>query len=168
MADFYGTAAGFRAYHTARGRELIVADDDDAEINAKLLIASEWIDGKFRASFGGSKVGQRAQVREWPRNGAMDRDWYSIAADSVPVEAINATYEAALRELVTSGSLSIDWTPGKYKRVSVDGAISVEYASFDSVADIQTQFAIIEQIIAPILNGRGGNLSGLSGAITRV
>ena len=167
MADFYGTAAGFRSYHTARGRA-VAAYSSDPVVEAALLVASEWIDGKFRTSFGGTKVGQRAQVREWPRNGAVDRDYYAIDAATVPGEAINAAYEAALRELVIAGSLTVDWTPNKYKRVSVDGAVSVEYAAFDSVADIQTQFAIIEQIIAPILCGRGGNLSGLSGAITRV
>jgi len=167
MADLYGTAAGFRSYHTARGRS-VTAYDDDVEVEAKLLVASEWIDAKFRMSFGGTKVGQRAQVREWPRNGAMDRDCYSIPSDGVPLEAINATYEAALRELVTPGVLSVDWTPNKYKRVSVDGAVSAEYNSFDSAADTQTQFLIVEQVIAPILAGSRGNMSALSGAITRV
>src|SRR5882757_4021964 len=152
MADIYGTAAGFRLYHIARGRS-VINYTDDVELNAALLVSSEWVDAKFRVSFGGTKVGQRAQIREWPRNGAMDRDCYSIPADSVPVEANNATYEAALREFNSPGALSVDWTPNKYKRVSVDGAISAEYANFGAASDIQTEFAIIEQIIAPILTG---------------
>ncbi len=168
MADFYGTAAGFRTYHTSRGRS-VAAYDDDVEVVAKLLVASEWIDAKFQRSFGGTKVGQRAQVREWPRNGAMDRDAYSISADSVPTETISATYEATLRELIAPGSLSIDWTPNTYKRVSVDGAISAEYNNFNAASDVQTQFILIEQIIAPILAGHGnGSMASLSGAITRV
>jgi hypothetical protein len=167
MPDIYGSAAGFRSYHTARGRPVLDYTDDD-EVNASLLIASEWIDAKFRAGFGGYKVGQRGQVREWPRYGATDRDDYGIPSDSVPVEAISATYEAAMRVFVNPGVLSVDWTPNKYKRVSVDGAISAEYATFGSASEVQTQFAVIEQIIAPILGGGRDNLSPLSGAISRV
>jgi hypothetical protein len=164
MVDFYGDAAGFRNYHEDRNRNVDLWDDD-AEVNGALLIASEWLDGKFRTSFGGDKVEQRAQVREWPRNGAVDNRGYALIG--IPFEAVNATYEAAYRELVSPGSLSVDWTPNIYKRASVDGAVSVEWANFGSVSDIQTQFAVIEQIIAPILTG-SGNVSSLSGAITRV
>lgn len=166
MTVVYGDPTGFRAYHTAHGRD-VSTYTDDAKINAALLVASEWGDGKYRASFGGTKVGQRGQIREWPRNGAVDRDYYAIPADSVPLEMINTTYEAALRELITPGSLSVDWTPNKYKRAMVDGAVSVEYANFQTAQDIQTQFIVIDRIIAPILSGIE-NVSSLSGAVTRV
>jgi hypothetical protein len=168
MVDFYGDAAGFRAYQEARNRN-VAQWDDDAEIEGALLIASEWLDGKFRASFGGDKVAQRDQVREWPRNGAVDRDGYGIDAGSVPNEAVHSTYEAALRELQSPGSLLIDWTPNVFKRASVDGAVSVEWATFGSANDVQTQFAVIERIMDPILTGgTNGDVSALSGAVTRV
>jgi hypothetical protein len=166
MADFYGTAAGWRIYHIARGRNVDAYDDDD-EINAALLVASERNDAKYRTGFSGNKVGYRAQVREFPRFNGFDRNGDAIASDSVPTEMINATYEAALRQLVEPGSLSVDWTPNKYKRASVDGAVSVEWNVFGSAMDAQTQFLIIDEIIAPILTG-SGNYSPLSGPAVRV
>ncbi len=149
----YGTNVGFTAYHTARGRTVEIYDADD--ITAARLIASEWIDARYRSSFGGLKVGMRAQMREWPRTGAYDVNRYNIAFDVVPVEIENATYEAALRQLVAPGSLSVDWTPNAYKRASVDGAVSVEFATFMNASDIQTRFKIIDEILAPILTGCG-------------
>ena len=166
MADFYGTASGFETYHTARGRSVAAWDDAD-EVNAALLVASEWLDARYRSSFGGLKVGQRAQLREWPRTGSFDTYGYSIPSDVVPTEIENATYEIAYRQLAAPGSLAVDWTPNKYKRASVDGAVSVEYASFASAWDAQTQFVIVDQILSPILTGCGAGSSPLSGAVYR-
>lgn len=160
----YGTVAAFRAYHTARGR--VTDEYDDDEVEAAKLVASEWLDGRYRSQFPGTKVGQRAQVREWPRVGGIDRDAYAIPSDTVPTEIENAVYEATLRQLLNPGSLSVDWTPPKYKRASVEGAVSVEYAMFASASDVQTRFAVIDDILAPILTGCG-ETSSLSGATAR-
>lgn len=166
MADVYGDVAGFKVYHIARGRD--VDGMADAAINSSLLVASEWIDATYRVGFPGEKVGKRAQVREWPRTDAYDIDDNAIPSDEIPIEVINATYEAAYIQIEAPGSLVINWTPGKYKRVSVDGAISVEYASFMSASDIQTVFVGIDQIIAPVLSASGADFSSLSGAVSRI
>lgn len=166
MPDFYGTAQGFRDYHEARGRN-VDGFDDDPEVEAGLLVASEWLDARYGSSFPGTKVGMRSQTREWPRNSAADRDGYVIPADAVPVEIERATYEATLRQLAAPGSLSVDWTPSKYKRASVDGAVSVEYAGFSMAMDAQTRFTVIDEILAPILSlDRGSSM--LSGRACRV
>jgi hypothetical protein len=166
MPDNYGSADDFRAYHTARGRDVSGYTDDDA-ITAALLLASEWLDARYRTSFGGTKVGLRSQLREWPRVNAFDIYNYNIGSSVVPTEIKNATYEAALRQLVAPGSLSLDWTPNQYRRVSVDGAISAEFMMFNDASDIQTRFKVIEEILSPILTGCG-NSSPLSGSISRV
>lgn len=165
MAD-YGTDGGFVAYHTARGREQDIIEYNDAEIEAARLVASEWLDNRYRASFPGTKVGMRAQVREWPRNTAFDVYGYLIPSDSVPTEMDSATYEGALRELKTPGIFSKDYTPPKYESVSIDGAIAVKYAKFGSASEIQTQFQTIDEILRPILTG-SGNVSALSGSVQR-
>lgn len=162
----YGTAAGYEAYHLERDND-IPADSAEDEINAALLVASEWIDAIYGLQFPGLKVGMRSQVREWPRTGAYDRYGYVVASDAVPREIEQATYEAAWRQLVSPGSLTLDYTPGKYKRASVDGAVSVEFANFSSAADFQKQFPIIDRIISPLLVGAGG-YSPLTGDAVRV
>jgi len=94
MADFYGTEAGFEAYCEARA---ITAPAGDVE--PALLRASVWLDGTYRDRFSGYRTQQRLQVREWPRYDAIDAECNGIPATEVPVEIIEATYEAALREL---------------------------------------------------------------------
>ena len=148
-------------------REIEYPAWDDEYIDAKMVVASEWLDARYTEMFPGLKVGMRAQVREWPRVGAYDYYGYSIASNAVPVEIENATYEATLREGSEPGSLSKDWTPDKYKRVSIDGALSVEYSGFGSASEIQTQFMRITEILRPILTGQY-SFSALSGATSRV
>lgn len=166
MPDFYGTATGFRTYHTARGRD-VSAYSDDAEVNAAGLVASEWLDAKYATMFPGLKVGQRDQIREWPRIGGYDRYGYLIASSSVPTEVENATYEAQLRELQAPGALVKDYTPPKYESVSIVGAISVKYRRVDGAMDTQLEIPIVGQILAPILTGCN-NASSLSGGLSRV
>lgn len=172
MPDIYGSAAEFETYLTQRGRA-IPAGGSVVE-NAALLVASEWIDAVYGASFSGSKTGvsgvKRDQVRQWPRTGAWEStDLYTFGTTEIPTEIKAATYEAAQRQMVTPGALSLDYTPGKYKRVAVEGAISVEYAQFSYAADIQTQFTLIDQILAPLLTANGGEqFSSLSGKLARV
>lgn len=169
MADNYGTVQGFKDYHTERGRAAIIAEFDDQEITAALLVASEWIDGRYFSNFVGLKTGRREQVREWPRVGTFDNEANPLPTDEVPREVEYATYEATLVQLQSPGSLTVNWTPNKYKRARVEGAVEVEYMQFGSAFDIQTQFTIIDQILAPIMGAwNAGDFSGLSGAGVRV
>lgn len=166
MLTFYGTVSGFKTYHAARNNDLPATADDD-DIEAALLVASEWIDARYRAVFAGRKTGGREQVREWPREGVEDIYGYSIASDTIPREIENAAYEGALIQLVTPGALSVNFTPNKYKRVSVDGAVSVEYAAYGLSSEVQTQFTTIDGILFSILTGSGSGFSSFSGASAR-
>lgn len=164
----YGNVPGYKAYHLERNNDIPVSSDED--IDASLLVASEWVDANYRSGFGGLKVDGRSQEREWPRSGAMDIYGYGISPDFPPLEVIYATYEAAWRNIVTPGILAQDYSPSKYKRAAVEGAVSAEWATFNSVNDVQIQFRAIDNIIAPILtsNPMLPSFSGLSGSITRV
>ena len=165
MPDFYGTVEGFREYHLKRGHDLApeFAQDDDA-VAAALLVASEWIDAKYRKAFLGQKIGGRdIQIREWPRLNAFST--YHEVLTGIPREIEHATYEAAAIQGATPGALSVNWVPGKYKSVSVDGAVSVVYASISSVFEAQTQFAIIGEILSTILSGSNDQTSYIGESI---
>jgi hypothetical protein len=162
----YGTDAGFLAYMAARNRDLDAVDPDD--IAAARLVVSEWLDMRYRTSFGGTKSGGALQEREWPRVGAIDCYGYALPSTTVPTAIENATYEAALRELQSPGVFSPTFTPNKYKRVSIDGALSVDFVQFDSATDIVTQFPIIGQWLSTILCGEAAGWSALSGFSVRV
>lgn len=162
MADYYGTVSGYKDYCFARNN--LHSNEADDKILAALLVASEWIDAVYRNSFPGLKVGMRDQLREWPRTGAQDIYGYAISNTTIPIEIVNATYEATHREIDNSGSLSTDYTPSKYKSASVNGAVSVEYMQFDSPMDAQMRITIVDQILRPVLTG---NLTGVSNTVGR-
>lgn len=163
MPDFYGTAEGLREYCIARNISLPATAVDDDEVNASLLNSSEWIDGGYSLLFPGWKVGGRDQIREWPRFDAFDSSGYPIPSDEIPREMINAAYEAAAIDLNSPGSLIVDYTPSKYKSVSVDGAISVEYANFQTAIEAQTDFIKINRILSGILTGQGNGDTWITG-----
>ena len=166
MATSYGTPTGFLAYCSERG--ITPPSVVTGAIQSALQVASEWLDNIYRPSFPGMKTGGRDQEREWPRAGATDIYGYAIPSDTVPNEITYATYEAALQDMNSPGSLSVDYTPPKYKRVSVHGAISVEYAQYDSLYDMQMRFAKVDMWLSVITASRGPTDTGHVGKAYRV
>lgn len=161
---YYGTPEGFREYCVARDISLPVAALDDDDVMSGLLVASEWIDGGYQPLFPGVKTAGRSQEREWPRIGAIDRDGHYLDSLDVPREMERATYQATAIHMNTPGALLVDYTPSKYKSVSVDGAISVQFSDFEDALSSQTQFLTISRILAPLLtnSGIGTRLTGLA------
>ena len=158
---FYGSVADFRSYHTARGVDTTAWLD--AAVTIELLIASEWLDARYRGRYSGIKYGDRTQIRDWPRSDAYDIHGWSISHLTIPEEVKHATYEVTLKSLQTPGILNKDFTPSKYSQVSVTGAIHVQFLSSRDLADVQTRFASVEQTIAPVLARGGGSGTGVSG-----
>jgi hypothetical protein len=166
--DIYGSVADSKTYFSDRGITAW-AVDDDATLTAILLRATEFIDGRYGTQFPGVKFGLRAQIREWPRTGAVDRNCDYIPYTEIPVEVIHATYEAALREQANPGTLTpdIDYT-ARRQSVRVEGAIAVTYASLPLRAEaFRKIMTIVDAIIAPVLTG-SGVASSLSGKAYRV
>lgn len=161
----YGTADGFRTYITARNLTA-TGSAVDATVIAALLVASEWLDANYRTLYSGRKTNGRDQAREWPRTGAGDVYGFAIASDAIPIEVENATYEAAIRELNTKGTLSQDYTPSKYDTAAVSGAVSVKYRHFSGAHEAQTRLQVVDETLYPILD-RDAEYSPLSGSAGR-
>jgi hypothetical protein len=168
MVDFYGTNAEGLAYMTARGR---VAEwpTDETAANAKLLLVSEYIDRRYRVGFPGLKIGQRAQIREWPRSGAYDVYGDVIPLDEIPREVEWAAYELVAIIEETPDALYTNVIMGEnIRQVSVDGAVSVTYAGASNVFDMQLSIPVVDAILAPIMTGLDTlNTSPLSGRTVR-
>lgn len=168
MSDpFYGTSAGFKAYWSVRGDDAITLTDD-VDVEAALLVSSGYLDSAFLSSFGGLKLGGRDQIREWPRTGVQDIYGYYVPSTSIPREVENATYECAIRQIRTPGIFFKDFSPSKYRSVSISGAVSVDFAT-GTAFDFQTQMPQVAAILYPILSGSSsGRFSSLSGGVARV
>lgn len=163
----YGTLAGSKTYHAARGNTAWAAADD-ADLEIALLRGSEYVDFTFRDQFPGTKTGLRTQVREWPREWAFDTDGEAIGPTVIPIEVQNATYEAALRELASPGSLMPDVTLGRQiTEASVDGAVSVKYGGVAGLQGMRPTVSIVGAILAPVLTGMPAR-SAIAGSAVRV
>lgn len=167
---FYGNASGFKNYLSERGRE--VSDDwDDSDINAALLVASEWLDNQYEDIWIGYKTAFE-QERSWPRQLAVVHTYpyHVYSTTDIPLQVIQATYEAAERQLNNKGSLQIDYKPSIYKSVSVHNAVIVEYNdSVTSSGDVQTQITIIQNLMSSLIDPeKGVNNNPLCGKLVRV
>lgn len=145
----YGDDAGFTAYATAAGYTVPAGT-----IAAARQRGSTYIDGAFGSRFSGTPTGGIDQERAWPRTGATAFGT-SLADNLIPTRVINASYEAALLELQSPGSLSavISGT-SLVKRERVEGAVEVEYAvseKLDLYAAAMPVVTIIEGMLAPLL-----------------
>jgi len=164
MADFYSTTIAADAYHLARGNATWTGDQTAKDV--AMLRGSEYVDQAYRSSFPGFKTELRNQLREWPRSDAFDVEGNYLDAEVVPNEVFNATYEAALRELVSPGSLLPDYNPsGQRKRVKVD-VIEIEYAAPYGSSSVIPIITIIRGILAPILTGSSS--SSIAGKAERI
>lgn len=161
MPEFYGTVAAADVYHTARANTAWAGDDVAKQ--AALVRASAYIDGKYQqqnncgrweSMFSGAKTGGRAQELQWPRTGATDNEGAVIAPDEVPSEIERATFEAAIRELTSPGSLSPDYVASEaIKRQKVD-VLEIEYqTAADTSGGVPTRpvLTVVDELVAPLL-----------------
>jgi len=155
MADYYGSVANADQYHSARGNTAWTGSDPDKL--AALFRASQYIDGMGQCDgmslFPGVKTGGRTQVLAWPRAGAVDWSGAAILADEVRIEVQYATYEAALRELATPGSLSPDYVPAtQVKREKVDVLETEYFTPAEGVNPVRPVVSIVMDMLAPVMS----------------
>ncbi len=148
------------SYHTARGNAAWAGDDAVKE--AAIIRASAYLTGSY--SWQGYKVNARAQRMAWPRTGVYDGDGYSVPSNAVPDEIEQACTEIALRELITPGAMTPDYTPmDRVKSEKVD-VIAVEYDLSAEGADSARPILLsVRDLIGPLLaQGIGSSIAGVS------
>lgn len=169
--EIYGSAQGFIEYCDQRGYDVSPTTDTD-DIEKALLVSSEWIDYTYGNSFIGRKTGGFTQERAWPRKNATvytSDGAFTFPDMQIPTEVKSATYEATRRLLKDKTALIKDFTPAKYKRASVDGAVSVEFVQFLNASEMQTEIPIIDMILSGLIDpNSAANFSSYSGSVTRV
>jgi len=116
--------------------------------DAALVRATTWIDNTYRTRFQGWPVKLRAQALQWPRIGVFDQNGIYVATDSIPKEIVQATCEAAIRELAEAGSLAPDLDRGGNIKELGAGSVRIVYGAN---ASAQTTFQIIDGILAGLL-----------------
>lgn len=154
-ANSYVSVADADAYHAARGNATWTeaSTSPDQGKTAALARATAAIDAIYGMRFPGTKINGRDQALQWPREDAFDINGLEIDADAVPTEIKQATFEAALRELVTTGSMMPDLERGGAVKRLKAGSVEVEYGGS---ATPGTVFSLIDGILAVLIGPSGG------------
>ena len=145
----YGTDEGFAAWAAENGYTV-----PSGTVAAARQRGSVYIDGKYDGRFPGYPTGGAAQKRSWPRTGAEDRYGNAIASNAVPDRVVQASYEAALLELETAGSLSATTSEGERLKRLKAGSVELEYAdsaSFSAAESASPVSTRIEGLLYPLL-----------------
>lgn len=157
-AESYVSVAVFQAYCAARA--ITPASADVATVEAGLRRATAALDAKYRPRFKGYRTNRRKQALEWPRTNALDdANRVYIGQYEIPVEVINATCEAAVRELASPGAMNPDVKPSAFVKRRKAGSVEIE---FKDSGPVTTTFLRIDQILAPVLTGGAAGFIGFS------
>lgn len=163
----YGTLSDANDYHSTRGNAAWTGADPDK--TAALERATDYIDKMFRVRLTSGRwasqfVGDKStpgDINEWPRDDVVDYDGVERTDGDIPLEIEYATYEAALRELASPGSLMPDFTltseQGPVTQETV-GPVTVKYADltqnmegYESRPPNMPVIPAVERWVAPLL-----------------
>lgn len=149
-ANSYASLVEASAYHSARGNTTWTGSDALKE--AALIRATQWLDGRYGDQWPGIRWKLRGQALDWPRVEAYDRDGTYVDIETIPPEVVNATCEAALRELITPNGLSPDVTPADAKvLVQVDSLRWQNLRASAGVEDMTLTLTAVDRLLAPLI-----------------
>lgn len=94
-ANAYIDVAYFKDYHGTRGRADEYGAATDQQIQAAIVMATGYLDGRFQ--FVGWRQQLGTQTTQWPRYSAVDNDYVYVTG--IPSEVKDATAEYAMRAL---------------------------------------------------------------------
>ena len=152
-ADSYASLATALTYHAAMGNAAWAASTDTLREPA-LRRATLWTDATYRNRWTGYRVNRRAQALDWPRFGVADWEGNAVDSATIPLEVVNATCEAALRELVTPGSLAPDYVASGQVASAAAGPVSVTFKTASGSATVQPILTVVDGILARLLGQR--------------
>lgn len=160
-ADSYVTLDEAITYCADRG--LTFSSSPSSLGEAALIRASKAIDLRYAGAFPGDRKTGRTQGLQWPRSGAYDVGGWLIPDDEVPIEIVQATIEAAVREFAVPNSMMPDLERGGQIQSIRAGSVGVTYSA---TASAKTTYTLIDSLLINILTGVGGG--GLSfGTVVR-
>jgi len=160
-ANSYETLANFKAYVGT----IALPAATDPEYERALVLATRYLDGKYRDRFKGTRVNSVVQSLEFPRyginlntglaGGLRAGNYYSnYPSDQIPQEISDATCELALRALTAPLAADIAATD-RLKRKKID-VLEWEYV----VGNYQASYPVVDQLIGRFLKSSSDAIRG--------
>jgi hypothetical protein len=149
-ADSYASLEQASEYATARGLTFPIDGDAATAAEQALRRGTAAVDAVYGSRFPG-RPATATQALEWPRTGACFRG-EELPDDEIPRQIVNASIEASVRELAEPGSMN----PDQERRIKtlIAGPVEIDY---ELGAPVETNFSVIEGILAPLIGKKPGN-----------
>lgn len=155
MPDTYGTLAGFKTWADDRAATYPVTSGADAQIEAALVKATEYLDGRYRGRWRGVKA-EDDQALAWPRENVRDEDGILLDDDTVPTVVTHAAYRATATILDGTDLTPVLERGGRVKREAVSaGPVSSE-TEYASDAPARATITAIDDLLRGVLRTTGG------------
>lgn len=155
-ANSFVTLDETEEYHETRGNSSWLSNTDDDAKEAAIIRASDFIN---TLNFKGVRyTGDQALC--FPRSNLYDAEGYLLAETAVPAKVKAAQQEAALKELLSPGCLTVDQKRGgRVKRKKID-VLETEYFE-GAPSDTLSEYVVIRRLLKGLLK------SNISMEITR-
>lgn len=161
-ANSYASKVQADTYHANRANAAWTGTDAAKE--AALIRATQWLDGRYRSSFPGTRTNGREQALAWPRSGVVDEFGASIDSAAIPAEIMLATCEAAIHELVSPGILSPVVTPSQQKVLIGVGSLTWKPLGSSGVQSSLPVITAVDGILSGLFSVNHGSSSFLARA----
>lgn len=149
-AESYISVVDATTYHASMGNAGWVGTQTQMEV--ALRQATQYLDTTYRFRGTTIKKNQPQQALMWPRFGV----YFNNAYIQWPINrVIQATCEAALRALVSPGSLTVDQSDAQLLDVTV-GPVSAKFQSYQQGG--QVRFKVVDKLLAPFVNGTANTI----------
>lgn len=153
-ANSYVSVEQFNAYR--QGLYGASASETPELVEAALRRATMYVDLRYVDKWIGYRTTGRVQALAWPRtiNNRAYREFIGI--DEIPREIIQATCEAAIRELASPNSLMPDYNPSERIVRERVGPIETEYAKSGSSLP---QVPLIDNLLRSLVSASAGSMT---------
>lgn len=153
-ANSYVSRADATTYHDNHGAPTAWSGASQAQQEAALRMATQYIDATFGALWDGQRINETMAL-DWPRYGATDNDGFWVASNSVPQQVEDACAYLALKYLEGDTLLPDDASETNVISESVTvGPISTSTTYGGSKSTTKT-YRLVDRLLGELTSGTG-------------
>ena len=156
-ANSYGSLADSNTYWVTERLDTTWENAEDTAKCAALIVGTQYLDATYQWS--GCKFVDTSSLR-WPRSGALDRDGFSIANNTIPQAVIDALFE--LGKLALSGPLlSVEDRSGLIKSIFQKVDVLEERTEWMEGASGVQDYLLVDRMLAGLYGSKTGGATVL-------
>ena len=152
-SNSYSSVEDYNQYRENMGKSVL----SESEAQIALIKSTAWIDLNYQTNWATYSKAVSTQRLHFPQSESLDSDGTALPDDEIPEKVKIAVYEYAIRAEEQS---TLDPASDENIKVATLDTLEVEYFAQKKDGSLPSDFAFIDQIMAPFIVGKTGG-SGL-------